>query len=377
MKTSDIIRSNKEHILQQWMKQVKKDVPKAKQQDAIALRDDLPHLIDDIAVSADPERPEQDTHNSFDHGLLRAAFDTYTLSDVVREYRVLMQVLLEVIDSQGLVSVSDRDKIIYLVMRAVEKAAEVFHQIRQEDSELARQQAEHLAERLEEEGQMRDNFVGAVTHDLRNPIANTLSLVNMLRSTLDEKMKAKVLDAIQTSMEQADTLIRNLLDANLIKAGGTLPITIERCDIIPTVRAAVAGFDESRGRSVQLLEAPSSLIISSDAKALRRAIDNLISNAIKYGTGDVSVFVRLTDDQTVSFLVHNQGNPIPEEQQAKIFSHYYRVEGKQTQQGWGIGLPLVRGIAEAHGGEVTLHSSEAEGTTFAICIPADATPEAC
>ena len=353
------------------MKQVKEVVPKAKKQGATALRDDLPDLIDDIAASVDMDRPEQNTHDNFDHGRLRATFENYALSDVVREYRVLMRVLLDVVDQQGTVSISDRDKIIFLVTRAIEEASEVFHQTRQEESEQARKQAERLAARLEEEGQLRDNFIGTVTHDLRNPMANTLSLVDILRTTTDEAVKDKAMDAIQTSMEQADTLIRNLLDANLVKAGATLPVAIERGDVMPTVRAAVEGFDESRGRSIRLTDAPLSLTVGCDAKALRRALDNLISNAIKYGAGDVSVSIEKSSyNQTVSFSVHNWGNPIPEEQQAEVFSHYYRMEGQRALLGWGIGLSLVKGIAEAHGGGVTLSSSETEGTTFTICIPA-------
>ncbi|MGB3781007.1 MAG: HAMP domain-containing sensor histidine kinase [Tunicatimonas sp.] len=377
MKTSDILRNNKEHILQYWMKQVKEDVPKSKQQNATALRDDLPDLIDDIAVSVDTDQPEQNTHNSFDHGRLRAAFENYTLSDVVREYRVLMQVLLDVVDEQGIVSISDRDKVIFLITRAIEGAAEVFYQTRQEESEQAKEQAEQMAARLEEEGQLRDNFIGSVTHDLRNPMANTLSLVDMLRTTTDEAVKNKAMDAIQTSMEQADTLIRNLLDANLVKAGATLPVSIERCDIMPTVRAAVEGFSESHGQSIQLTNAPPSQTVCCDAEALRRALDNLISNAIKYGTGDVSVSVeKSSSSQPVRFSVHNWGNPISEEQQSEVFSRYYRVAGQRAPSGWGIGLSLVKGIAEAHEGQVTLSSSSAEGTTFAIHIPPCATPEA-
>jgi signal transduction histidine kinase len=111
--------------------------------------------------------------------------------------------------------------------------------------------------------------------------------------------------------------------------------------------------------------------VGCDAKALRRALDNLISNAIKYGTGDVSVSVEKSSyNKTVSFSVHNWGNPIPKEQQSEVFSRYYRAEGQRATSGWGIGLSLVKGIAEAHGGEVTVSSSETEGTTFAIGIPA-------
>jgi signal transduction histidine kinase len=371
MKTSDIIKGNKELILQRWTKQVKEVVPKAKKQGSTALRNDLPDLIDDIALSVDTDQLEQKTHDSFEHGRLRAAFEHYTLADVVREYRVLMQVLLDVVDEQGVVSISDRDKVIFLVLRAIEEASEVFYQTRQEQSEQAREQAEQLAARLEEEGLLRDNFIDTVTHDLRNPMANTLSLVNMLRTITDEVVKKKAMNAIQTSMEQADTLIRNLLDANLVKVGATLPVAIERGDIMPTVRAAVEGFDESRDRSIRLTDAPPSLTVGCDAKALRRALDNLISNAIKYGTGDVSVSVEKSSyNKTVSFSVHNWGNPIPKEQQSEVFSRYYRAEGQRATSGWGIGLSLVKGIAEAHGGEVTVSSSETEGTTFAIGIPA-------
>ncbi len=91
--------------------------------------------------------------------------------------------------SRGLVSISDRDKVIFLITRAIEEAAEVFYQTRQEESEQAKEQAEQLAARLEEEGQLRDNFIGSVTHDLRNPMANTLSLVDMLRTTTDAAVK--------------------------------------------------------------------------------------------------------------------------------------------------------------------------------------------
>ena len=116
---------------------MKEEVPKAKKQGTTALRDDLPDLIDDIAVSIDTDRPKKSAHDNFDHGRLRATFENYTLSDVVREYRVLMQVLLDVVDQQGTVSISDRDKIIFLVTRAIEEASEVFYQTRQEQNERA------------------------------------------------------------------------------------------------------------------------------------------------------------------------------------------------------------------------------------------------
>jgi len=68
--------------------------------------------------------------------------------------------------------------------------------------------------------------------------------------------------------------------------------------------------------------------------------------------------------------VHNEGNPIPLKDQASLFDYYQRANAQEgNQQGWGIGLTLVKGIAEAHGGKVEVRSSEEEGTTFSIILP--------
>ena len=373
MKTSDIIRRNKEDILEQWIARVKEQVPESKEHGYVALRNDVPDLLNDIADNTDPERMEQDTHESYDHGRLRATFENYSLAHVIREYRILMEVLLEVVDEQGNVSPSDRDKIIYEVTQAIEEASEVFFQDRQDKSERGKAEAEKLVAQLQEEGKLRDDFIGTVTHDLRNPLANTISLVELLKSRISpDPTNLKLLDAISTSASRADALIRNLLDVNLIKSGASLPVSIREGDILEIVRSSVDDFRENHQAAIQIVSDERTLSGFCDPGMIRRALDNLISNAIKYGEegkGEVTVRCRKEDDNTVTLSVHNRGTVIPEDQQAKIFSRHYRVQHQSVQQGWGIGLALVQGIAQAHGGLVSLTSSKNEGTTFAITIP--------
>ena len=370
MSTSDIIRHNKETILDQWIARVKEQVPEAKEHDQVALRNDVPDLLDDIANHTDAQRSDQDSHNSYDHGQLRATFENYSLSHVIREYRILMDVLLETIDNQGDVSVSDRDKIIRAVTQAVEIASEVFFQDRQEKSERSREEAEKLVTELQEEGQLRDDFIGTVTHDLRNPLANTISLVELLKSRIAEDVtNHKLLDAVQTSAYRADALIRNLLDVNLIKSGASLPVAIQACDIMKVVRASVEAFQENNSTAIRLVAEEENQTGFCDPEMLRRALDNLISNAIKYGEGDVTVHCRQSKQKVLSIAVHNQGNPIPKDQQDKIFSRHYRMRNQSAQQGWGIGLSLVQGIVQAHEGSVSLNSAEGEGTTFTVLLP--------
>lgn len=370
MKTSEIILHYKETILHQWISRVKEQVPEAREQGYTALRNNVPDLLEDIAANINTGQAQQDTHESFDHGRLRAAFDNYSLAHVIREYRVLMDVVLETIDAEGTASISDRDQVIKAITQAIEYASEVFFQDRQEEIKVKKEAAEAQAAQLQEESQLRDDFIGMVTHDLRNPLANIASLAGLLNERLDDDpTHRRMLDAIQTSANGADGLIRNLLDVNLIRLGRSLPVTIRQDNLPEVIHASVTTFQGNRQREVRVATQDCTSVGYFDREALRRGLDNLISNAIKYGEGDVTVRCQKTDDTTVNLSVHNFGNPIPADQQTKIFSRYYRMEDQQSQQGWGIGLSLVKEIAQAHGGTVALSSSEAEGTTFTINIP--------
>ena len=140
MKTSEIILHRKEAILQRWISRVKEQMPEARDQGYVALRDDVPDLLEDIAANTGTGHSDQDTHESFNHGRIRAAFDNYSLAHVIREYRVLMDVVLEAIDAEGVASISDRDQVIKAITQAIEQASEVFFQDRQGESKRKKRQ---------------------------------------------------------------------------------------------------------------------------------------------------------------------------------------------------------------------------------------------
>jgi signal transduction histidine kinase len=111
-----------------------------------------------------------------------------------------------------------------------------------------------------------------------------------------------------------------------------------------------------------------------DTDRLQEAVSNLVTNALVHGSpdGEVKIMVRgLTDRVVVS--VHNQGESIPAEDEARIFKPFERGSGNQGAPGLGLGLYLARHVARAHGGDLTFTSSAAEGTTFSLSLPALAT----
>jgi signal transduction histidine kinase len=110
---------------------------------------------------------------------------------------------------------------------------------------------------------------------------------------------------------------------------------------------------------------------------LRRAVENLASNAVKYGTSTrpITVTVRQTHERAF-ILVHNHGGYIPAHQQETLFQAFRRLRETEAggKRGWGLGLAQVRGAAEAHGGSVAVESLPERGTSFTIDIPKDARP---
>ena len=372
MKLYELLRQHKDEILDQWMNTVRDQIAGAEHLETLALQNDMPDLLDDIVASLDESTPQTITHESIDHGRIRATVENYTLSQVIREYCLLLKVVLSFADERTQVLPKERDTIIYGVTTSIEQASEAFFQLRKEEDLNAKQAAEALVEELRREGELREDFIGTLTHDLRNPLANTFSLVELMRDRMpQEPLFNKLINAMQHSLTQADTLIRNLLDANLIKSGGALPIHREYCDLMPEVRDSVESFSTEHKGGIVLDCSEPSIMGEYDCSYMRRALDNLIKNAIKYGLpqGTITVSCEPNDHGYTMLSVHNEGNPIPKDKQSLIFSRNYRIEEKRGNQGWGLGLALVKGVAEAHGGSVEVQSQPDDGTTFTLKIP--------
>jgi signal transduction histidine kinase len=110
--------------------------------------------------------------------------------------------------------------------------------------------------------------------------------------------------------------------------------------------------------------------------SMKRVLENLISNAQKYGDVSQPIAVRAHRENDLLILsVHNEGRPIPWAEMDRLFKPYERIEDTNVT-GWGLGLPYVQNVAESHGGTVIVDSDLERGTTFTVSIPVDASPYA-
>ncbi len=236
-----------------------------------------------------------------------------------------------------------------------------------------------LVEKLQEERELRERFVATLSHDLRTPLtAAKMNAQLIIRKGSDPEILYKAAVRISENIDRSDRMIRDLLDANRLNAGEQLPLDVSECDLNGLVLTTLDELAQIYGDRF-VVEVAENIIGRWSCSGIKRIIENLCNNAIKYGSNERSVAVRISREgsEHVMISVHNWGNPIAPHDQATLFQQYRRTDSAMAgkQRGWGLGLSLVRGLAEAHGGEVRVESSPEKGTTFFVKLPIDTRTE--
>lgn len=245
-------------------------------------------------------------------------------------------------------------------------------------AEGARKQADFLNRKLEAETLLRDRFVAALSHDLRTPLtASRLAaqLIEMQKGDLAPAV-LKYAQKVIKNMDRADRMITDLLDVTRLEAGRPVPISLEVVDLDPLLNRLQEDLRLMYSGRVRVI-AESGVQGNWNEEAIRRLVENLVSNAVKYGHPTAQILVRGQRSLLgVKISVHNEGPPIPKRDLERLFDRFHRAHSAEAsgKPGWGIGLAVCRGIASALGGELRVRSEEGFGTEFLVEIPLDSRP---
>ena len=227
-----------------------------------------------------------------------------------------------------------------------------------------------LVSELEQEKDLREKFVAALTHDLRTPLTGAKMSAQILDRKVSDDMRS-LTSKIISSVDRADHMVQDLLDAGKIKAGEKFLLNLKLCDLNDIVNNTIEDLSTVHGSRFKI-ESNQHIEGMWDGDVIRRILENLANNAVKYGSMESPIEIKLkSDGKDASIAVHNKGNPISPDEQSKLFEAYRRSESATTsnQKGWGIGLTLVQGFSKALGGDVRVTSSINEGTTFTVSLP--------
>ncbi len=211
-----------------------------------------------------------------------------------------------------------------------------------------------------ERERQRELFLGTVGHDLRNPLQTILTATQVLGASQGLGTSER---RIVSTIERTADRMRRLIDQLLIftqGAAGGVPVQRQQVDLGELVRAAVR--EQAVSHDI-VIESAAVGPVSVDPERVTQLIDNLVTNAIRYGTGRVTIRLSREADRVV-IAVHNGGPPIAPSKLDTLFDPYRRATS--SRGGVGLGLYIVDQIARAHGGTVHVTSSAEAGTTFTV-----------
>jgi signal transduction histidine kinase len=234
----------------------------------------------------------------------------------------------------------------------------------------ARQEAQQAKGEAELASNSMERTLALISHDVRNPLSSIKSTVQLIQRYKDNPEKVNQLASRNIDdLDRIDLMIQTLLDVSRIRAGQTIPLQFEYCDLQTVVSRTTEDLAFSLGSRIKCDSSKPILGIWSK-DGIRRSVENFVINAVKYGAPgkEITVSVRQEND-LVRISVHNEGNEIPPEQQASLFDPYLRRPEDSHRKGWGLGLALVKGVSEAHGGRVEVASMPGQGTTFTMVLP--------
>ncbi len=227
---------------------------------------------------------------------------------------------------------------------------------------------------LREAERVKDAFLSTVSHELRTPLSIVMGGLDCLNHGLPPEQFERLLGNVRRGASRLEEAIQALLDFQRLKRGDfkIAPLEVD-------LRALAGGILEEREESWRAKELAVSIELPEDfpplwgdSRRLKELLQNLIVNAIQFGEKGGRVSIRgHFDDRFQTFTVSNTGAVIPEDARVHVFDAFYQAADYMTRRvgGFGLGLAVVKRIAEAHGGGVSISSWEDQGTSFHVSLP--------
>lgn len=226
-----------------------------------------------------------------------------------------------------------------------------------------------LQEELRTAERLKTEFVAMTSHELRTPLTSIRAAVSMVRSywdTITDDRKHRLLEVIEGQAQRLSRLVENILAAANLEAGVVLPR-------ITNVDLAAAADDVARDFGAELdvvIDVQRPLLAEADADHVRQILVNFVGNSLKYGKPPVSIVGRQLGDR-IEIRVTDEGAGVPPDFVARLFDRFTQasIGDSRHASGSGLGLSIVKGLAEASGGSVHYEPVEPHGSCFVLTLP--------
>ncbi|WP_036479871.1 sensor histidine kinase [Myxosarcina sp. GI1] len=383
--------AKKETILDNWIDAVRRDaeIDSAKSLAYQSVKDSLPFILEAIASllnkNRDDDKPQQIERESLEHGLTRAE-QGYDAAEIVREYRLLRQVIFTVLEP-ALLTGSGRevletvktidtvlDKVIAISLESYVEAR--VNEVKQVQNQLmlTNQELTRLVE------SQKDNL-SHLAHELKNPLNaivsfSTLLLQQQQKSTQEpgNTLNLQTIERVLNNGQQLLRLINNALEVSRYESD-RIELNLKPVEVKTLIQDITNALETSIGdKEIEVIldcaNAPETII--SDPLRLRQIISNLVSNALRYTErGKIEITCSQPDESCWVFSVSDTGRGISLEDRQQIFEPFYRVGSQEDYlpQSTGLGLAIVNKLVKLFQGQIELQSELGKGSAFTVTLP--------
>lgn len=361
MRLADFILRDIERIIAEWEAFAATRLPAANTMTRLALRDHAKQILQAIAkdLSTSQTGAEQQAKSRDDapqllgapetaaetHGLLRAQ-SGFDINQMVSEYRAL------------------RASVLRLWFEACESQTPHVHDIVRFNEAIDQALTESVTFYTERVEQARNLFLGMLGHDMRTPLqAIQMTAIYLARAHVGTTV-SEAAARLMTSGKRMQLLLDDLVAFNRVTLGLGIPINRQPADMAELFEQEILQLRAAHPERLIELQVHGSAVGSWDAVCLQRMLDNLVGNALKYGSQDAPVRVVVAGQaEDLIVEVHNQGEQIDPQKLEGIFDPLKRGlhRGEPTSDtGLGLGLYIARAVAKAHGGDIQVRSNQNE-----------------
>jgi signal transduction histidine kinase len=375
MRLSAFIRSNMPEILSEWTAFAKKTAPTDEEMSVLALTDHAEAMLNAIAIDIETHQSKQEQYEKSQgeenddlqletaaaiHGRLRHA-SNFSLLQLSSEFRAL------------------RATVLRLWLPQIQQMSEATTQEMVRFNEaIDKALAESIITYSERADRTRDLFLAVLGHDLRAPLAS-ISLIGELlaRTVLPQEQLILMAQKTKRNAMLMSAMVTDLLGFARLQMGAGMPIQRAIADILDLCKAAVADAHAMYPNATIVFHHHGELRGHFDSVRLQQLVTNLLINAAQYSAKDSEVkFEAVGGDDAITLNVRNMGPVIPEESLNAIFQPLVQLEpdgqdDARPRTSLGLGLFIAQEITTAHGGTISVRSSEAEGTVFSVRFPHD------
>jgi two-component system, OmpR family, sensor histidine kinase KdpD len=233
------------------------------------------------------------------------------------------------------------------------------------------QEAAARAEVAQQSGELRATMLDALAHEFKTPLTSMKVAASDLHANAHDDRSRELAAIVEEDLDRLQSLVSDTV--NMVRVdSGDFTLRLNDHALAGIVGAVLRQFEARLDGHRVLTRVPESLSLRADRELLALALRQLIDNALKYSPATSEIEVAAAVGETVDLLVRNSGPAIPEREQGRLGERFYRGSQARRVPGTGMGLAIVRQVAEAHGGRLSVSSSVETGTAFTISLPREA-----